>query len=152
MPSADSPSTINNSVLETSSDRQSESLAGKEELSNAFLRRCNSLWALEEIRVRDAAATFSRINRPLALSMRFVVLKNFFNSSPTTVVTIFVTAGVPRTSLVWPSNCGSCIRTVTTAVKPSRMSSLITSNSFFFNVPVDRKISLKVFVSARSKP
>ena len=32
---------------------------------------------------------------------------------------------VPSTSLVWPSNCGSASRTVTTAVRPSRTSSLI---------------------------
>ena len=38
-------------------------------------------------------------------------------------------AGVPRISLVWPSNCGSASRTVTTAVRPSRTSSLMTSSS-----------------------
>ena len=36
------------------------------------------------------------------------------------------TAEVPRTSLVWPSNCGSASRTVTTAVRPSRTSSFST--------------------------
>ncbi len=36
------------------------------------------------------------------------------------------TALVPRTSLVWPSNCGSASRTVTTAVSPARASSFST--------------------------
>ena len=36
---------------------------------------------------------------------------------------------MPRTSLVWPSNCGSASRTVTTAVSPSRTSSLVTASS-----------------------
>ncbi len=40
-----------------------------------------------------------------------------------------VAAEVPSTSLVWPSNCGSASRTVTTAVRPSRASSLTMSSS-----------------------
>ena len=36
---------------------------------------------------------------------------------------------VPSTSLVWPSNCGSASRTVTTAVSPSRTSSLSSLSS-----------------------
>ena len=35
---------------------------------------------------------------------------------------------MPSTSLVWPSNCGSASRTVTTAVRPSSTSSLTTSS------------------------
>ena len=152
VPSADSPSTINNSVRLTSSERQSESFVGSEEDSSAFFRRCKSLWARAEIRVRDAPATFSRIKRPFALSMRRVVLKNSFILSATTAETIRVAAAVPRTSFVCPSNCGSDIRTVTTAVKPSMMSSLITSASLFFKVFVDRSASLNALVIARSKP
>ena len=38
------------------------------------------------------------------------------SSLPTTPATMREAADVPRTSLVWPSNCGSASRTVTTAV------------------------------------
>ena len=102
--------------------------------------------------MRDAPAIFSMINLPLALSMRRVVAKNSLSLSATTVETILVAAAVPKTSLVWPSNCGSDIRTVTTAVKPSMTSSLMTSASFFFKIPALRIASLNALVIARSKP
>ena len=152
VPSAESPSTIKSSVRVTSSERQSESLVGRDEDSRAFLRRCKSLWARALIRVRDAPAIFSIINLPLALSIRRVVAKNSFNLSATTVETILVAAAVPRTSFVCPSNCGSDIRTVTTAVRPSMTSSLMTSISFFFKIPALRIASLNALVIARSKP
>ena len=100
VPRADSPSTMKSSVRATSSERQSESFAGSEELSNAFLRRCNSLCARALMRVREAFATFSRTARAVALSTRLLEVKNRFSSSETTCETIFTTAGVPRTSLV----------------------------------------------------
>ena len=59
---------------------------------------------------------------------------------------------MPRTSLVWPSNCGSASRTVTIAVMPSRTSSLMTSSSAARSTRCDRSASLSVLVSARSKP
>ena len=136
----------------TSSERQSASFVGREDDSSAFLRRCRSLWARAEMRVREAPATFSIINLPLAFSIRLVVLKNSLSLSATTAETIRVAAAVPRTSLVCPSNCGSDIRTVTTAVRPSITSSLITSISFFFKIPAERIASLKALVMARSKP
>ena len=52
-----------------------------------------------------------------------------FSSAATTLRTTDRAAGVPSTSLVWPSNCGSASRTVTTAVRPSSTSSLTTSAS-----------------------
>ena len=91
---------MNNSVRVTSSERQSESLVGRDEDSSAFLRRCRSLWARALMRVRDAAAIFSRTRRPFALSIRFVVLKYSFILSATTAETIRVAAAVPRTSFV----------------------------------------------------
>ena len=54
--------------------------------------------------------------------------------------------------MVWPSNCGSASRTVTTAVMPSSTSSLTTSVSLALSTRVPRIASLKVFVSAASKP
>ena len=104
VPSAESPSTINSSVLADSSERQSDNLVGSEELSSAFFRRCKSLWARAEILVLEAFAIFSSIKRPVALSILFVVLKNAFISSATTWPTIFAAAAVPNTSLVCPSN------------------------------------------------
>ena len=41
-------------------------------------------------------------------------------------VTIGLTCAVPSTSLVWPWNCGSAMRTVTTATRPARISSRST--------------------------
>ncbi len=63
-----------------------------------------------------------------------------------------MTAGVPSTSLVWPSNCGSGSRTETTAVIPSRMSSLVTGSSPFLRSLAVRSCSLIVRARARSKP
>ena len=152
VPSAESPSTIKSSVRAVSSERQSDNFVGSELFSSALLRRCKSLCARAEMRVRDAAATFSKMARPVALSIRFVELKKFLSSSVTTLATIFAAAAVPKTSLVCPSNCGSDMRTVTTAVNPSSTSSLMTSASLFFKVFVARSASLNALVIARSKP
>jgi hypothetical protein len=81
-----------------------------------------------------------------------VEVRNFLSSAETTLRTTPRAAGVPRISLVWPSNCGSASRTVTTAVSPSRMSSLITSSSLTLSAFVARIASLKVLLSAASKP
>ena len=54
VPSAESPSTMNSSLRSTSSLRQSASLAGSEEVSSAFLRRCASLCWRAAMRVRAA--------------------------------------------------------------------------------------------------
>ena len=54
--------------------------------------------------------------------------------------------------MVWPSNCGSASRTVTTAVMPSVTSSLITSASPTLSALVWRITSLKVLVIAVSNP
>ena len=89
------------------------------------------------MRVREALATFSSTSLACAFSARLVEVRNFFSSAPTTLVTIFFTAGVPSTSLVCPSNCGSASRTVTTAVSPSSTSSLITSGSVALRVRED---------------
>ena len=56
-------------------------------------------------------------------------LSQAVSSLLTTPATIREAAGVPRISLVWPSNCGSARRTVITAVAPSRASSLVIAPS-----------------------
>ncbi len=74
------------------------------------------------------------------------------SSAATTLRTTDRAAGVPSTSLVWPSNCGSASRTVTTAVSPSSTSSLMTSASLALSTREPRMASLKVLVSADSNP
>ncbi|CAB5078220.1 unannotated protein [freshwater metagenome] len=143
---------MKSSVRSTSSLRQSESLAGRLELSSAVLRRCNSLCARAATRVRAALATFSKIIRAAAFSLRLLLLKKCFNCAETTWETMRVTALVPSTSLVWPSNCGSARRTVITPVKPSRTSSLMTSGSLVLSNFADRSASLNDFVTDLSKP
>ncbi len=74
------------------------------------------------------------------------------SSLATTLATIREAAEVPRTSLVWPSNCGSASRTVTTAVSPSMASSLTTSSSATRSSLAERSTSLTVLVIERSNP
>ena len=61
-------------------------------------------------------------------------------------------AGVPSTSLVWPSNWGSGSRTEMTAASPSATSSLVTGSSPFFSSRTARSCSFSVRTSARSNP
>ena len=152
VPSAESPSTMNSSLRSTSSLRQSASLAGSEEVSSAVLRRCASLCWRAAMRVRAAATTFSSTARACALASRLVEVRNALSSLATTLATIRVAAEVPSTSLVWPSNCGSASRTVTTAVRPSRASSLTMSSSATRSSLAERSTSLTVLVTERSKP
>ena len=62
-------------------------------------------------------------------------------------------AGVPSTSLVWPSNCGSGSRTVTTAVRPASTSSLSTASSptLSSRASLDLLVAANL-ISACSKP
>ena len=84
VPSAESPSTMKSSLRSTSSLRQSTSLAGSDEVSSAFLRRCSSLCARAATRVRAAAATLSRIAFACALPPRLGLVSASFSSLPTT--------------------------------------------------------------------
>ena len=99
-----------------------------------------------------APTTFSMTSLAWAFSARLVEVRNFLSSADTTLRTTLRAAGVPRISLVWPSNCGSASRTVTTAVSPSSTSSLTTSSSLTLSALVVRITSLNVLVSAASKP
>ena len=152
VPSAESPSTMKSSVLSLSAARQSASLEGSAEDSSAFLRRWVSLCWRAAIRVLDAPTTFSITSLAWAFSSRLVEVRNFFSSAETTLRTTVRAAGVPRISLVWPSNWGSASRTVTTAVMPSSTSSLMTSGSLTLSALVVRMTSLNVLVTACSKP
>ncbi|CAO0829799.1 hypothetical protein SMICM17S_08270 [Streptomyces microflavus] len=152
VPSAESPSTMKSSLRSTSSLRQSASLAGSEEDSSAVLRRWASLCWRAAIRVRAAATAFSSTNRACALASRLVEVRNALSSLATTAATIRLAAEVPSTSLVCPSNCGSASRTVTTAVSPSRASSLTTSSSATRSIFAERSASFTVLVRERSNP
>lgn len=99
-----------------------------------------------------AATTFSRTARNCCFWLRLGLANSSFSSRVTTWPTMRAAAAVPRTSLVWPSNCGSDTRTVTTAVSPSRMSSLVTGSSPFLSRRVSRNWSLMVRTSAFSNP
>ena len=130
VPSAESPSTMNSSVRSLSAARQSASLAGSAEDSRAFLRRWVSLCWRAAIRVLDAADDLLHHQLGLGLLGPLGRGQEASSARPRRPCAPTVrTAGVPRISLVWPSNCGSASRTVTTAVSPSRTSSLITSAS-----------------------
>ena len=143
---------MNSSERSTSPERQSASLAGSAEDSSAFLRRWVSRCARAASRVFAAPATFSMTSLASAFSARLVEVRNAFSSAATTLRTTARAAGVPSTSLVCPSNCGSASRTVTTAVMPSRTSSLTTSVSLALSTRDPRITSLNVLVSAASKP
>ena len=153
VPSAESPSTMNSSERSTSLLRQSASLAGSALDSSAFLRRWVSRCWRAARRVLDASTTFSMTRAaPWPCRRPWWRSGTALSSRDTTWLTILVTAGVPSTSLVWPSNCGSARRTVTTAVMPSSTSSLMTSASPALSRRVVLRTSLNVLVMPRSKP
>ncbi len=123
VPSALSPSTMNSSERSTSSDRQSASFAGSAEVSRAFLRREISFCLRADMRARISATTLSSTSEAWVFWSRLPDVSSAVSSVSTTLATTWRTGPVPSTSLVWPSNCGSASRTVSTAVRPAMMSS-----------------------------
>ena len=152
VPRALSPSTMNSSVRSTSSLRQSTSLAGSADDSRAVLRRWVSRWARAATRARMALAVLSSSAFAAAFSPRGGDVSQAVSSFVRTLPTIRDAAGVPRTSFVWPSNCGSASRTATTAVRPSITSSLAMLSSFARRTLAARSWSLTTLTIARSKP
>ena len=151
VPSAESPSTMNSS-LRSSADRQSTSLAGNDELASADLRRWLSRCSRAAMRALAAATTLSSTARACCLAPRGGVSRYSFSLDPTTCATIRDAAGVPSTSLVCPSNCGSGSRTATTATRPSSTSSLVTGSSPLRSSRAARSWSFSARTMARSKP
>ena len=139
VPSALSPSTMNSSDCSTSLERQSASFAGSDEVSSAFLRREISFCLRADTRARISLTIFSSTIDACAFVSRFVELSSAPSSVSTTRETIARTGPVPSTSLVWPSNCGSAMRTVTTAVNPARMSSFSMRSAPSFAVILRRR-------------
>jgi hypothetical protein len=98
-------------------------LAGRLEVSRAFLRREISLCMRAVTRARISATIFSR-SRPVSVFWsRLGEARIAVSSLSTTPATIPRIAAVPRISFVCPSNCGSGNLTVTTPVSPARTSS-----------------------------
>ena len=64
-PPAESPSTINSSLISASLEEQSANLPGKFEISKALLRRVNSRAFLAAKRAREAIIPFSTIIFPI---------------------------------------------------------------------------------------
>src|ERR1022692_2541960 len=104
------------------------------------------------MRVLAAEATLSSSALACSLLPRLRDSKNPRSSPATTWATILDAGGVPRISLVCPSNCGSGSRTAITAVRPSSTSSLVTGSSPFFSSLAARSCSFSVRTSARSNP
>ena len=127
-------------------------MAGSADVASADLRRWFSRCSRAAIRVLAAAATLSSTARACCLLPRLRDSKKARSSPDTTWATIRDAAGVPSTSLVWPSNWGSGSRTAITAVSPSSMSSLVTGSSPFFSSRTARSCSFSVRTRARSKP
>ncbi len=137
VPSAESPSTMNSSLCSTSLDRQSTSLAGRAEFSSAFLRRWVSLWARADTRAFISETILSSTRCRLGLVVALARARTCRRApSRRRSQRCCAPRGVPSTSLVCPSNCGSGRRTVSTAVRPARMSSF---SSFSLAVTLSRR-------------
>ena len=91
---------MNSSVRPTSLLRQSASLAGRDEVSRAFFRRCVSLCSRALIRDFISATTLSRSSADWALSPRLPDISFAVSSFSMTLATMARTAEVPSTSLV----------------------------------------------------
>ena len=132
---------MNSSVSATSARRQSASFAGREEVSRAFFLREISLWMRAETRAFISPTTFSMSWEACCLSSRLGEASLAASQSPTTLDTTERICGVPRISLVCPSNCGSGKRTVTTAVIPA------STSSFSGRPSLAPTLSLREFLS-----
>ncbi len=128
-PPAESPSTMNSSVLSRSRVAQSASLSGMPTPSSAVLRRVSSRACFAALRARAAF-----------VALPTIALAGFGCSSSQRPKCSLVARStserisvLPSLALVWPSNCGSASRTEMIAVRPSRTSSPWKVVSFAFN-------------------
>ena len=92
-------------------------------LSGIFDKEHKRYSEAAEMRAFISETTLSSTSAVCVLSSRLVDANRSVSSFATTFATMARTAGVPRISFVCPSNCGSGRRTVSTAVRPARMSS-----------------------------
>ena len=104
---------------------------------------------------RISETTLSMTRAACSFSPFVVEVRNSVSRSSTTFATIARIAGVPSTSLVCPSNWGSSMRTLTTAVRPARVSSFSIFSFFALNFTRRAWFSTclrTVLTSACSKP
>ena len=135
--------------------RQSASLSGMPVEPRLAAFRLASRFCFVDTRLMTAWAILSRtattwVFRPPP-SIQFV------SPSLTASYTMFCTAGVPSSPLVWPLNWGSANVTLTAATMPSWTSvfsarSLPCFASFASFFVVDNRTSLTTLVIARSNP
>ena len=104
VPSAESPSTMNSSATSSLPGWQSESLAGIEADSSAFLRRVTSLALRDWMRACISPTIFSSTRPDCSLYPRLEPVIISPNCLSVSRVTIGLTCAVPSTSLVWPWN------------------------------------------------
>ena len=126
VPPAESPSTRYNSQFAGFLSEQSASLPGREPPSIAFLRMMSS----RALRAASLAFCDVRHLSMIRLASCGWSSRNIWTVSATTPSTWFLTSGLPSFVLVWPSNCGSGSFTLTTEVRPSRVSSPARLPSF----------------------
>ena len=118
-PPAESPSTMNSSRRAGSVAVQSLSLSGIPAPSNSDLARMARRASPAAIRAREALTALVATSRASAGC-------SSSHSASFSWVTRWTSERMeafPSLDLVWPSNCGSEMRALTMAVRPSRMSS-----------------------------
>ena len=147
-PPAESPSTRYISHSEGSFIEQSASFPGRELLSRMLCLRTNSRAFLAALLALLAASAFpTMFFASPGFSSRNSESPEFSVDSTKPFI-----SGFPSFVLVWPSNCGSSIFTLTTAVRPSLTSSPLRLPSFSLIMLCDLEYSLTVLVSAALNP
>src|SRR5690625_1597925 len=115
-PPAESPSTINNSLISASFEEQSDNFPGKFDISNALLRLVNSRAFRAATLAREAIIPFSTITRATdGFSNKYFEKASLNTESVTERASLF-----PNFVFVCPSNCGSVCLMETITVMPSR--------------------------------
>ena len=148
LPPAESPSTMNSSHRAGSRSWQSASLPGSAMPSKAPLRTTRSRAFCAATRARAASNVFSMMRR----ASEGCSCRNVLSFSLTTDCTCPATSLLPSRCFVCPSNWGSGIMMLITAVRPSRTSSPVKLASLSLSVPCLRAYSLSVRVRAVRNP
>ena len=129
-PPAESPSTIYTSQREGSFSEQSANFPGRALISKAFFRRTKSFAFFAASLAMAAPIALDTI----ALAILGCSSKNFPSCSLTICSTIPLTSVFPNFPLVCPSNCGSGIFMLKTAIKPSLTSSPVRLISLLLSI------------------
>ena len=146
-PPAELPSTMNISANSGSRTWQSANFFAISP-PNAPLRRVRSRALRAAWRARAAEIAFWMI----CLASVGFSSRNSESFALTLDSTKPLIHGLPSFVFVWPSNCGSCSFTDTTAASPSRTSSPSRLSSFSLSRPMSRATLFRVRVSAALNP